>query len=209
MTTINRWYDAWDNQLVEMATNGASSGDVARALADKWARPFSRSAVLSRSRKLGVRFHARQAYGGRTKAQYSEAEVEAVRQKIEAGIAMRVVAEDLGLSLSAVRRITKLHNIKAQRGRPADRGRGFGNLIFGERVSAVPIAPSRIPERVLSRDTAVSFIDRRDGQCAFPLWRGTDRTGLVCGGETLPGESWCPDCRRIVFGRPSSLEVAA
>jgi hypothetical protein len=41
-----------------------------------------------------------------------------------------------------------------------------------------------------------------NGKCLYPLWGHGERPShLYCGGRTVLGSSFCPDCRRICFYR--------
>lgn len=52
--------------------------------------------------------------------------------------------------------------------------------------------------------TGVRFADRKEGQCAAPLWGSAERIGLVCGKAAAPGHSYCADCAAaLTAGRPS------
>jgi hypothetical protein len=53
----------------------------------------------------------------------------------------------------------------------------------------------------------VRFADRKDGQCAAPLWGSAERIGLVCGKSAAVGHSYCDDCAAaFAAGRPSLKE---
>lgn len=55
--------------------------------------------------------------------------------------------------------------------------------------------------------SGIRFADRKEGQCAAPLWGDAERIGLVCGKAATPGHSYCSDCAAaLTAGRPSLKE---
>ena len=55
------------------------------------------------------------------------------------------------------------------------------------------------------------FVDLLDhslkapNQCRFIAGEAAGRDTLYCGNETLPGESWCANCKNIIYYRPINL----
>jgi hypothetical protein len=47
--------------------------------------------------------------------------------------------------------------------------------------------------------TSVDFIQRRHGQCSYPLWPDTERGGFVCGAPVMHGQSMCDEHCRLCF----------
>jgi hypothetical protein len=62
-----------------------------------------------------------------------------------------------------------------------------------------PIPITTIPLEFLG----ITLLDLKDAECRFP--RGEGANILFCGQPTMRGESWCDDCHKIVFNKPTSL----
>lgn len=57
----------------------------------------------------------------------------------------------------------------------------------------------------------VHFDDLSPGrcQCRYPLWKGRDRTGLVCGEPTKAGSSYCAEHHAVVYEPATPRRVTA
>lgn len=55
---------------------------------------------------------------------------------------------------------------------------------------------------------SVHFDDAKPDQCRLPLWALAERTGDVCGEPVKPGSSYCPECHRRLYDRPTRERVA-
>jgi GcrA cell cycle regulator len=53
------------------------------------------------------------------------------------------------------------------------------------------------------------YSDKGPNQCRYIAAEPASPDYLVCGNETLDGESWCGHCKGIVYGRPISDEERA
>lgn len=73
----------------------------------------------------------------------------------------------------------------------------------GKMVVAPPLAPiaPEIPGAAETSDTAVPFLDRRFGQCVWPLWQAPTDARLVCGAPVAGDGPYCP-CHTARATRP-------
>ena len=57
--------------------------------------------------------------------------------------------------------------------------------------------PASAETKPLVSQGPVAFIDRKSGQCVFPMWSNDVSIGLVCGHVAAIGESYCAAHRKI------------
>lgn len=68
-------------------------------------------------------------------------------------------------------------------------------------------------EQLVSEPRPVNLFDAGPRHCRYPLWddhRLPLQDKLFCGGQTIPGETYCPACRGKVYtqARPSAKDAA-
>ena len=51
--------------------------------------------------------------------------------------------------------------------------------------------------------TGVPFLDAERGQCRRPLWGFDEPISNVCGEPVQPGSSYCPDCHKVLYVKPT------
>jgi GcrA cell cycle regulator len=73
----------------------------------------------------------------------------------------------------------------------------------------IDIKPAPIPD--YAGYIGIPFADLRPrmekspNECRYIAAEPAGPDYLACGNETLPGESWCPHCKGVVYGRSSTL----
>lgn len=70
----------------------------------------------------------------------------------------------------------------------------------------LPRPPKTLAE--LKPETLTKLIDLGPRDCRFPYGEVGEPDFGFCGAKCIPGESWCPSHRSIVWRRPSEQEAA-
>lgn len=67
--------------------------------------------------------------------------------------------------------------------------------------------PAPIVVADLPQTGTVDFLDRRSGQCAYPMWPATESIGLCCGRPASEGSSYCPEHHRLCRVKPERTSL--
>lgn len=192
--TVGWWNEERDDALRRLAKAGRSTTEIAREIG-----AASRNAVIGRASRIGVNLGEDRSAPRppSTPGQPKRDSAKSAAWRRDEPILRELIAEGASLSEAA-----------AQLGRTYDSvKRRAWVLGLRTRKAAAPKQPnwnrppsstSRAAPTPLRRPVAVAdgkpvlFLDRRDGQCCWPLWEPPARTGMVCGAATgSVVESYC------------------
>lgn len=192
-----KWDDpATDTRLRDMVTRGLSAGEIARAL------NCSRSAVLGRARRIGLRLSGRPA----TVPVVDAALVQQVVALNAAGLSYRAIARRLGCSADTAQRVGKTQGLTPVRARAHDdasqRERLARRIDRQRHEPSPPLPPltDRFAEGYLGQTGRLALVDLKGsgGQCRFPVDQPSGPVRF-CGASAPDGSSWCAHHAARVF----------
>ncbi len=178
-----RWTLAMKRKVAQARAEGRTCEDIAREFG---VSVSAISNIVSRLNRVGGEIQE----PARVVIDWTAERDSALRDLVTAGVARRIAALDLG---SAARRC-RLGGAQVAIVRR-----------IAERKEKQPRLPRvGLPSRGLDREFPhrVSIIDHVFGQCVFPTWAHHEMSradeAFYCGAPT-GGQTWCADCRAVVY----------
>ena len=183
------WSEANIERLRGMVADGCTGQEIAEALGGG----LTRNAVIGKASRLGLRWPEK-GRGPRVPSPQEAAwqrDEPKLRQMHAQGWPARAIAKALDRPLTQVRD-------KAERlGLAFERGPTAGGTYRPRKLVPVP------PAQAAAGAEPVHFLDRRPGQCVWPLWEPPDRIGFVCGGITAEhGGTYCAEHQERAWVAP-------
>lgn len=158
----------WTDELVAKMKDFVAQGFSAGAIADEM-KGFTRNAIIGKAHRLGM------SLGGEKRQERAKERSDAI-QKVSAIPKER--------RKDAKRRFNPFLGLAKKAAPPPE-------LPAAEEEPEPQVAEA-VPEFEVG--TGVDFLERRMGQCAWPLWANHERTGQCCGKATTTFDK--PYCRQ-------------
>lgn len=175
------WSEEEDEAVEQMAADGATGSEIAISLYEMFGVKRTRSAVMGRLKRLGVRLST-PAFGG--KGLPPGDRLRPPRPKVE-----------------------RKAPPKAPKPRPEPKVERPLLPIIAAVVEPLPPPPPPPPPPLVEVEPK-HFLDIRDGECRWPLWssRCAFEHKIMCAAPTMEKQSYCPKCFKLSRRDPSPSE---
>jgi GcrA cell cycle regulator len=193
---MKEWEAKHDEQLRILRAQGFGCVRAARYMG------FSSSTIAIHSRKLNL--------GPAPTRGWSDEKEAMLRQYVDSGLSAAEIAKFMGISRNSV--IGKVTRLGLKLKTPPHKGKGrHGGRKPGSRIIRPNERCNRFHKSLKSddlhdlpeekSDTAVPFLELKDGQCHWPVW-GEKLNMHCCGKQVVPHTSYCPE-HKARLSRPA------